>query len=74
MVLQPGCSKCSGSHSKPAHTLRQVVLSPEQDPFFAKNLMLNYGDLAENVKEMLDQFQAKTKSSKDLSSIADMQV
>merc|ERR1719198_462880 len=53
--------------------LEQVVLSPEQDPFFAANMFLNYGDLAVKVKELMDQFQAKTKSSKDISSIADMQ-
>jgi len=53
--------------------LEQVVLSPEQDHFFAQNMFLNYGDLAVQVKELMDQFQAKTKSSKDISSIADMQ-
>ena len=31
----------------------QVVLSPEQDPFFAANLYLNYGDLAVRGKSMM---------------------
>uniref|UniRef100_A0A7S0LML6 Vacuolar protein sorting-associated protein 45 n=1 Tax=Coccolithus braarudii TaxID=221442 RepID=A0A7S0LML6_9EUKA len=53
--------------------LEQIVLSAEQDPFFNENMHLNYGDLAENVKRLLDAFQAKTKSSKSISSIADMQ-
>ena len=53
--------------------LEQVVLSSEQDKFFANNIYSNYGDLAEEVKAMMDDFQAKTKSSKDISSIADMQ-
>mmetsp|Transcript_15805 Transcript_15805/g.40727 ORF Transcript_15805/g.40727 Transcript_15805/m.40727 type:complete len:628 (-) Transcript_15805:297-2180(-) len=53
--------------------LEQVVLSPEQDAFFAANMFLNYGDLAEEVKTMMDTFQSKTKSSKTISSIADMQ-
>jgi len=53
--------------------LEQIVLSAEQDAFFADNFLLNYGDLACNVKGLLDAFQAKTKSSKDISSIADMQ-
>ena len=47
--------------------------SRHQDSFYAKNLFLNYGDLAENVKALLDAFQAKTNSSKSISSIADMQ-
>ena len=45
---------------------KEVVLSPEQDTFFAQNMFLNYGELAENVKLMMDQFQAKTKQSKAL--------
>jgi len=53
--------------------LEQVVLSMGQDPFFATNMFLNYGDLAEEVKTMMDNFQAKTKSSKQISSISDMQ-
>jgi len=53
--------------------LEQVVLSADQDNFFADNMLLNYGDLAENVKGLLDVFQEKTKSSKNISSIADMQ-
>ena len=53
--------------------LEQVVLSCEQDAFFASNMFSNYGDLAESVKTLMDEFQKKTKSSKDISSIADMQ-
>jgi len=53
--------------------LEQIVLSAEQDPFFRENMNLNYGDLAENVKGLLEAFQAKTQSSKSISSIADMQ-
>jgi vacuolar protein sorting-associated protein 45 len=37
--------------------LEQVVLSADQDAFFADNMLLNYGDLAENVKGLLDAFQ-----------------
>ena len=53
--------------------LEWVVLSAEQDAFFGANMYLNYGDLAEEVKTMMDHFQAKTKSSKAISSISDMQ-
>ncbi|EOD40431.1 Vps45, SM superfamily protein [Emiliania huxleyi CCMP1516] len=53
--------------------LQQLVLSADQDAFFADNMLLNYGDLAENVKGLLDAFQAKTKSTKNIGSIADMQ-
>jgi len=53
--------------------MEQIVLSADQDRFFAENMLLNYGDLAENVKSLLDAFQAKTKSSKQIGTIADMQ-
>jgi len=52
----------------------QIVLSAEQDAFFADNMLVNYGDLAENVKALLEAFQAKSKvaSSKEMD-IAEMQ-
>ena len=52
--------------------LREIVLSPDQDPFFAKNMYLNFGDLGANVKEYVDQYQQKTKSNENIESIADM--
>jgi vacuolar protein sorting-associated protein 45 len=52
--------------------LREIVLSPDQDPFFAKNMYLNFGDLGANVKEYVDHFQTKTKSNMNIESIADM--
>jgi vacuolar protein sorting-associated protein 45 len=52
--------------------LREIVLSPDQDPFFSKNMYLNFGDLGANVKDYVDQFQTKTKSTQQIDSIADM--
>jgi len=52
--------------------LREIVLSADQDPFFAKNMYLNFGDLGANVKEYVDHFQTKTKSNANIESIADM--
>ena len=43
---------------------RSAPLHRPQDPFFSENMHLNYGDLAENVKGLLEAFQAKTQSSK----------
>ncbi|KAK6541634.1 vacuolar protein sorting-associated protein 45 [Orbilia ellipsospora] len=51
---------------------QEIVLSADQDPFFKKNMYVNFGDLGNNVKEYVDQYQAKTNSSKNLESIADM--
>ena len=52
--------------------LKQVVLSQDQDPFFKKNMYLNFGDLGGNIKDYVEQYQSKTKSSSNIESIADM--
>lgn len=53
--------------------LKEVVLAPESDPFYAQNMFLNFGDLGANVKAMVDEYQAKTHSHRKIDSIADMQ-
>jgi tRNA uridine 5-carboxymethylaminomethyl modification enzyme len=52
--------------------LKEIVLSQDQDPFFKKNMYLNFGDLGGNIKEYVEQYQSKTKNNADLESISDM--
>ena len=52
--------------------LKEIVLSQDQDPFFKKNMYLNFGDLGGNIKEYVEQYQSKTKSNASIESIADM--
>jgi len=52
--------------------LREIVLSQDQDPFFKKNMYLNFGDLGGNIKDYVEQYQSKTKSNTSIESIADM--
>ena len=52
--------------------LKETVLSQDQDPFFKKNMYLNFGDLGGNIKEYVEQYQSKTKSTASIESIADM--
>ncbi|XP_050301374.1 vacuolar protein sorting-associated protein 45 [Anthonomus grandis grandis] len=52
--------------------LSEVVLSAEQDAFYAKNIFMNYGEIGQNIKQLMDQFQAKAKSHQKIESIADM--
>lgn len=54
--------------------LAEVVLSAEQDSFYAKNIFLNFGEIGQNIKELMDHFQAKAKSHQKVESIADMKV
>ncbi|KAJ8930511.1 hypothetical protein NQ314_016683 [Rhamnusium bicolor] len=52
--------------------LSEVVLSAEQDTFYAKNIFMNYGEIGTNIKQLMDQFQAKAKSHQKIESIADI--
>lgn len=52
--------------------LSEVVLSAEQDSFYAKNIFLNYGELGQNIKMHMDHFQEKAKSHQKIESISDM--
>ena len=52
--------------------LSEVILSAEQDSFYAKNIFLNYGELGQNIKELMEHFQSKAKNHQKIESIADM--
>lgn len=51
---------------------QEIVLSPDQDPFFKKSMYLNLGDLGATIKQYVDEYQSKTKSNMNIESIADM--
>lgn len=52
--------------------LKEINLSQDQDPFFKKNMYLNFGDLGGNIKDYVEQYQSKTKNNADIESISDM--
>ena len=52
--------------------LKEIVLSQDQDPFFKKNMYLNFGDLGSSIKEYVEQYQSKTKNNANIDSIEDM--
>ena len=52
--------------------LQEIVISQDQDPFFKKNMYLNFGDLGNSIKEYVMQYQSRTKSNADIESIEDM--
>jgi len=53
--------------------LEEIVLSPTQDEFFARNRYANFGDLGSAVKQLLEDYQRSTKKTENISSIEDMQ-
>ncbi|KAI9333982.1 Sec1-like protein [Obelidium mucronatum] len=52
--------------------LREIVLSSDSDPFYKKQMFLNFGELGGNIKAYVDEYQAKHKSSMNIESINDM--
>ncbi|KAI5308960.1 vacuolar protein sorting-associated protein 45 [Ascosphaera atra] len=52
--------------------LKEIVLTQDQDPFFKKNMYDNFGDLGSNIKQYVEQYQAKTKNNMNIESIGDM--
>ena len=53
--------------------LKEIVLSQEHDPFFRRNMLLNFGDLGMNIKAYVEEYQTKTKNTAaSIESIADM--
>lgn len=51
---------------------REVVLSSEQDDFYAKNLYSNFGEIGQTIKSLMEEFQTKAKSNQKVESISDM--
>eukprot|EP00127_Corallochytrium_limacisporum_P006953 Clim_evm7s239 gene=Clim_evmTU7s239 len=52
--------------------MKEVVLSTEQDEFYARNWHGNYGEVASAIKDLVDEFQKLTKSHQNINSIQDM--
>ncbi|XP_061123214.1 vacuolar protein sorting-associated protein 45 isoform X1 [Syngnathus typhle] len=53
--------------------LREVVLSADNDDFYANNLYLNFGEIGSNIKNLMEDFQKKRpKGQQKLESISDM--
>ena len=52
--------------------LHDVVLSPLHDQFYRENLYKNFGEIGTSIKELMDEFQAKTRSQQKVDSIEDM--
>ncbi|KAI8871608.1 vacuolar protein sorting 45A [Ramicandelaber brevisporus] len=52
--------------------MKEVVLDANQDQFYSKSLLLNFGSLGESIKSYVDEYQTRTKSHAKIDSIQDM--
>lgn len=51
---------------------REIVLSQDQDTFFSDTMYLNFGDLGAAVRDYVQHYSKRTKSSQQLESVADI--
>ncbi|EGD76131.1 vacuolar protein sorting 45A [Salpingoeca rosetta] len=51
---------------------KEVVISVDADDFYKKNIYLNFGEIGENIRTLVAEFQERTKSHENIESIADM--
>ncbi|CAF0758458.1 unnamed protein product [Rotaria sp. Silwood1] len=52
--------------------LEEVIMNAEYDEFYTNNLYSNFGEIATNIKGLMEHFQEKHKSQSKLESITDM--
>ncbi|XP_037082861.1 vacuolar protein sorting-associated protein 45-like [Pollicipes pollicipes] len=52
--------------------LKEVVMSAEQDTFYAENLYSNFGEIGQTIKGLMDDYQKRLQSQKKVESINDM--
>lgn len=52
--------------------LQDIVLSEDNDEFYANNMYRNFGEICSNIKGFMEEFQKKTKNNEKVESIADM--
>eukprot|EP01105_Mastigella_eilhardi_P009919 TRINITY_DN2328_c0_g1_i1.p1 TRINITY_DN2328_c0_g1~~TRINITY_DN2328_c0_g1_i1.p1 ORF type:complete len:569 (-),score=169.35 TRINITY_DN2328_c0_g1_i1:56-1711(-) len=52
--------------------MKEIVLSPDQDAFYRDNMFQNYGDLGSSIKDLVDEFQQKSKSNQSIQSLEDI--
>eukprot|EP01100_Stratorugosa_tubuloviscum_P013879 TRINITY_DN7149_c0_g1_i1.p1 TRINITY_DN7149_c0_g1~~TRINITY_DN7149_c0_g1_i1.p1 ORF type:complete len:568 (+),score=216.67 TRINITY_DN7149_c0_g1_i1:3-1706(+) len=55
-----------------APEMQEVTLSSDNDQFYSKNVLSNFGDLAINLKQLLEQAQQDSKTNQKIESINDM--
>ncbi|XP_042877132.1 vacuolar protein sorting-associated protein 45-like [Penaeus japonicus] len=52
--------------------LKEVVMSPTQDDFYARSMYLNYGEIGQTIKDLMEDYQKKLSKQQKVESINDM--
>ncbi len=59
--------------AKNATAEAEVVLSVDADPFYAANELSGYGELANNLRALVNELQVKSQNQRNIESLEDMQ-
>lgn len=52
--------------------LKEVVMSPTQDEFYARSMFLNYGEIGQTIKDLMEEYQKRLSKQQKVESINDM--
>jgi hypothetical protein len=51
--------------------LQEIILSTDQDPFYRNQMYNNFGDLGISVKELVDDYQKKMQTHKNVQTLGE---
>ncbi|KAK4294324.1 hypothetical protein Pmani_033039 [Petrolisthes manimaculis] len=72
-LLGVGSGRVSLAHvAGVADDLKEVVMSPTQDDFYARSMYLNYGEIGQTIKDLMEDYQKRLKKQQKVESITDM--
>ncbi|XP_063877398.1 vacuolar protein sorting-associated protein 45-like [Scylla paramamosain] len=55
-----------------ADDLKEVVMSPTQDEFYAQSMYLNYGEIGQTIKDLMEDYQKRLSNQQKVETISDM--
>ncbi|KAG7154636.1 vacuolar protein sorting-associated protein 45-like [Homarus americanus] len=55
-----------------ADDLKEVVMSPTQDEFYSRSMYLNYGEIGQTIKDLMEEYQKRLSKQQKVESISDM--
>ena len=66
LTMKNNCIDLSGVKGVPAE-LQRLMLSLDTDTFYANNLYLNFGEIGQNIKELVEKFTEQKQMDASLS-------
>ena len=71
LTMKNNCIDLSSVKGVPSE-LQRLMISIDNDDFYAQNLYLNFGEIGQNIKQMVEDFTRQKQISQKVDSIQDM--